>query len=194
MPDQPSLSGHGIRLIPLAMDHIPALWKIGQSPSIWTYMPDRMASESDMEAYVSHALQARDAGVEIPFATVLAQTGEIIGSTRFYEVSAAHLRAEIGYTWVHPNWQRTFVNTAAKYLMLAYGFDTRKWHRIALRTDNRNLVSQAAIERLGAKREGILRRHMVMPDGYHRDTVYYSILDTEWETVRDRLFSKMRPE
>jgi N-acetyltransferase len=191
MQNPPTLTGHGIRLIPLSIEHIPALWKAGQSPSIWSYMPNRMACETDMGIYVEQALKGREAGTEIPFTTVLEKTGEIVGSTRFYDVSAAHLRAEIGYTWIHPNWQRSHVNTAAKLLQLGYGFEVCQWHRIALRTDLRNLISQAAIERLGATREGVLRRHMVMPDGYLRDTVYYSILDSEWAEVKKRLLPKI---
>ncbi len=124
-----------------------------------------------------------------PNSNVARFPGPLVGSTRFYDMSETHRRAEIGYTWIHPDWQRTFVNTAAKFLLLRYGFEIRKWHRIALRTDARNTGSQRAIERLGAMREGVLRRHMVMPDGYHRDTVYYSITDLDWPTVKLRLES-----
>jgi RimJ/RimL family protein N-acetyltransferase len=134
------------------------------------------------------------AGRYVAWATVDRASGRAIGSTRFGDISPADGRLEIGWTWIAPSYQRTAANTEAKLLQLRYAFDDLGATRVALKTDGRNVRSQAAIERLGAVREGVLRRHMRLPDGFIRDTVYYSILAEEWPAVRDRLEERLARE
>jgi RimJ/RimL family protein N-acetyltransferase len=138
-------------------------------------------------AYLADAL----APEFVAWATVDAATGRAVGSTRFGDIAPEHGRVEIGWTWIAPSHQRTAVNTEAKLLQLTYAFEELGATRVALKTDGRNLRSQAAIERLGAVREGVLRRHIRMPDGFMRDTVYYSILADEWPSVKARLEARL---
>ena len=138
-------------------------------------------------AYLADALRPEF----VTWATMDARTGRAIGSTRYGDIAPEHGRVEIGWTWIAPSHQRTAVNTEAKLLQLAYAFDKLGATRVALKTDGRNLRSQAAIERLGAVREGTLRRHIRLPDGFIRDTVYFSILAEEWPAVRARLEERL---
>ncbi len=115
------------------------------------------------------------------------QSDKIVGSTRFLDISISHRHAEIGWTWLAPHVWRTRINTECKYLLLRHGFETLDLIRVQLKTDRRNLTSQQAIERIGGQKEGILRKHRIMPNGYIRDSVYYSILDEEWPLVKTRL-------
>jgi N-acetyltransferase len=143
------------------------------------------------DAWLWEALEGVEAGTYVAWATVDRLTGRAVGSTRFGDIALEHGRVEIGWTWIAPSNQRTAVNTEAKLLQLAYAFDDLGATRVALKTDGRNLRSQAAIERLGAVREGVLRRHMRLPDGYVRDTVYYSILSDEWPGVKAGLEERL---
>jgi N-acetyltransferase len=127
----------------------------------------------------------------VAWATVDAATDRAVGSTRFGDIAPEHGRVEIGWTWIAPSHQRSAINTEAKLLQLSYAFDELGASRVALKTDGRNLRSQAAIERLGAEREGTLRKHMRMPDGFIRDTVYFSILADEWPSVKARLEERL---
>jgi N-acetyltransferase len=143
------------------------------------------------EAWIGEALRGVAAGTYVAWATVDRASGQAVGSTRFGDIEPDHGRVEIGWTWIAPSHQRTAINTEAKLLQLRYAFDDLGATRVALKTDGRNLRSQAAIERLGAMREGVLRRHTRMPDGFLRDTVYYSILADEWPGVRARLEDRL---
>ncbi len=187
----PELRGARVHLLPLRREHASELYQVGRDPAIWTYMPQRMQSEEDFQIWIEQSLARRDSLGDRPYALALADTGALIGSTRFYDLSLAHRHTEIGWTWIARPWQRSFVNTEAKLLLLREAFETLGLQRVALRTDGRNLQSQAAIERLGAKREGIWRKHLILPDGFTRDTVYYSILDSEWPEVKANLSKRL---
>ncbi len=185
------LLGQIVRLEPLSLDHVPALLRAGSDPELWQLTTSRMTTQADAAAYVESALAARDAGTALPFATLLRDSGELVGSTRFANFDEAHRRVEIGWTWVTPRWQRTAVNTEAKYLMLRHAFETLGLIRVELKTDVLNTRSQRAMERIGATREGVLRSHMIVLDGRIRDTVYYSVIAPEWPRVKAALEEKL---
>lgn len=185
--EPPVLQGPRIRLEPLSLDHLPGLCAAGLDPQLWRLTSNRVDDADAMRQYVETALDWQRAGTAIPFATVDRATGEVIGSTRFANIAREHRRAEIGWTWLARQWQRTHANTEAKYLMLAHAFDRWELARVEFKTSALNHVSRAAIARLGAVEEGTLRRHMVNPDGSSRDTVYFSIIAEEWSGVRSRL-------
>jgi RimJ/RimL family protein N-acetyltransferase len=144
-------------------------------------------SLDDVLEWIQQALAVQESGTQIPFATVLRESGRAIGSTRYLDIRRADRGPEIGWTWIAPQHQRSAVNTECKYLLLRHAFEDLEAVRVQLKTDRRNERSQHAIKRLGAVREGVLRKHMAVRDGFIRDTVYYSILDSEWPEVRRRL-------
>ncbi len=191
MPAPVTLAGRHVRLEPLSQGHVTALAEVGLDPSLWTFVPTKVRTAADMARYVAAALAEQAAGRAVPFATVEAATGRVIGSTRFGNLAPEHRRAEIGWTWVAPAWQRTAANTEAKLLMLTHAFATWGCLRVELKTSARNTRSRAAILRLGALEEGTLRSHMVEDDGTVRDTVYFSILQAEWPGVRARLEARL---
>jgi N-acetyltransferase len=178
-------------LRPLALDDVPALAKAAADGSLWDKRTTTVPRPDGFIAYVKHALALQEQGLALPFATVLRDGERVIGSTRFMNIDAANHRVEIGTTWISGSWQRTFVNTHAKFLMLKHAFEELGCNAIELRTHSQNSQSRAAIERLGANFDGVLRRHMIMPDGHIRDTAVYSIVKEEWPGVRDRLESKL---
>lgn len=178
------LNGEHAMLEPLAPGHSAGLFPCARDPEIWRFVPMAVSKPGDMDRYIAAALADREAGQAFPFAIRSPRTGELLGSTRFYSLNAQHRNLEIGYSWLDPKAWRTAVNTGCKFLMLRYAFESLGCLRVALRTDLRNLRSQLAIERLGAVREGVFRRHMILPDGYVRDTVYYSITDLDWPRVK----------
>ena len=181
------LTGQYVKLLPLASGHTEALFAAAQDPGIWTYMSLQVATIADMTRLVQQALVARQQGQEYPFVIFDQQTGHLVGSTRFLDISVTHRNLEIGWTWLAPEVWRTRINTECKYLLLRHCFETLDLLRVQLKTDGRNLRSQQAIERIGGVKEGVLRQHRIMPDGYVRDSVYYSILATEWPAVKTKL-------
>ena len=185
------LGGEVVRLEPMAMVHLDGLWEAGRDESLWRLIPTNVASIDDMRKYMETALADRDRGVALPFVTVERASGKVIGSTRFGNIDAANLRAEIGWTWITPAFQRSAVNTEAKLLMLTHAFETWKCIRVELKTDALNERSRAAIKRIGATEEGIFRNHMITDSGRFRDSVYFSIIDTEWPAVKENLVSKL---
>ncbi|HYW12622.1 MAG TPA: GNAT family protein [Longimicrobium sp.] len=188
------LQGRHVRLVPMTPEHVPALWEAGRDPGLWRLTTNQPASEADMRVYVDTALRAQAAGAALPFVTTEAATGRVIGSTRFGSVEPAHRRAEIGWTWIAAPWQRTAINTEAKYLMLRHAFESLGCVRVELKTDVLNERSRRAILRIGATEEGTLRKHMITDGGRLRDTVYFSILDDEWPAVKARLEQKLAAE
>lgn len=178
------LAGRHVRLTPLEPSHASGLYAVGRDAEIWKYVPFAVREPSDMERYVHAALEARNRGECFPFAITEASTGNLIGSTRYYALAPAHRNLEIGYTWLERSHWRTAANSECKYLLLAYAFGELACLRVALRTDARNLRSRAAMERFGAVREGVFRKHMILPDGHVRDSVYYSVTDEDWPGVR----------
>jgi RimJ/RimL family protein N-acetyltransferase len=182
-----TLEGDLVRLEPLGLHHLDALCAVGLEPSLWAYTTVRVATPDDMRQYVQQALDEQAAGTALPFATVERASGMVVGSTRFAAAVPAHKRVEIGWTWIAPRWQRTPVNTEAKYLMLRHAFEVMGARRVELKTSARNARSRAAMLRIGCTEEGTLRQHMINADGSSRDSVYFSILDREWPSVRERL-------
>ncbi len=181
------LTGEEVELRPLAMEHAEALWEAGSDPVIWSYMPSAVQTLAQMEIWISEALKAAASGLEMPFVIWRRSEERFVGSTRFMDISAAHRGLEIGATWHSPGVWRTRVNTECKYLLLRHAFETLGAIRVQLKTDARNERSQRAIERIGGVREGVLRRHRILWDGYIRDSVYYSVIDEEWPAVKARL-------
>lgn len=191
-PTAVTLEGAHIRLEPLRLDHAPDLFEAGRDPAVWTWLPyPPPETERAMSDWIAAALQRATHGAEIPFAIVLRETGRAIGSTRFLDIRRPDRALEIGATWIGTPWQRTAVNTEAKLLLLTHAFETLGAIRVQLKTDARNVNSQRAIERLGAVREGVLRKDRVLWNGFVRDTVYYGILDSEWPSIRERLTTRL---
>lgn len=186
------LTGKYIRLEPLSENHIPDLCRVGLDERIWRYMRYGMVlTEEQMHAWVSNILEKAAKGNEIPFAVIHLESGRAVGATRFLTIQPDQRNLEIGGTWYGVDYQRTAVNTESKYLMLKHAFEVMGMIRVQIKTDLRNIASQHAIERLGAVKEGILRKHMILPDGYIRDSVIYSILDDEWPAVKAGLEQKL---
>ena len=185
--DPITLNGHYVRLEPLTMDHLDALWEVGQDPDLWQWAPYHIETREAMHTYIQLALDWQAISTALPFVTIEQETDRVVGTTRFANIDAPNHRAEIGWTWIGKPWQRTPVNTEAKFLMLQHAFET--WHciRVELKTDRLNERSRAAIARLGAKEEGIFRHHMITDSGRLRDSVYFSIIDDEWPEVKARL-------
>lgn len=181
------LLGTRVKLAPLEEAHTERLFKAGQNPEIWSYMPMKIEALEEMAQLVQGALLAKEKGAEFPFVIIDQEKDQIVGSTRFLDISVPNQHLEIGWTWLTPEVWRTKINTEAKYLLLRYCFEELSTIRVQLKTDGRNHRSQLAIERIGAKREGTLRRNRVMYDGYVRDTVYFSILKEEWPEVKQHL-------
>lgn len=181
-----TLEGRFVRLEPLADRHVEELWAAGADPSIWTYMAVTPTSLEDMRQIIASALEQQARGSQLPFAVIERTSGRAIGSTRYLDIRPRERGLEIGWTWYGIPWQGTVVNSECKLLLLRHAFEDLGCVRVCLKTDARNLRSQRAIERLGAVREGVLRKHMLAQHGVMRDTVYYSILDEEWPTLRLR--------
>jgi RimJ/RimL family protein N-acetyltransferase len=187
------LSGRLVRLEPLAEAHVPDLTRAGQDEEIWRYLPyGLIQTEQQMSAFVADVLAGQERGTDIPFAVIHIGSGLAIGCTRYMAIERSHRGLEIGGTWYSPEHQRTGANTECKYLLLRHAFETLGCIRVQLKTDLRNERSQRAIERIGALREGVLRENMILPDGYVRSTVMYSILHDEWPGVKTRLEHLMR--
>jgi len=186
-----TLEGRHVRLEPLAQAHHPALCAIGLDPELWELIPYRVTTPEDMAAYIRTALDHQAAGSARPFATVHAPTAQVIGSTRYMNIDEANRRVEIGATWIAAPWRRTAVNTEAKYMMLRHAFENLGCIRVELKTDSLNQRSRNAIRRIGATEEGTLRQHMITWSGRYRDSVYFSILDSEWPRVKRDLEQKL---
>jgi RimJ/RimL family protein N-acetyltransferase len=186
-----TLLGQHIRLEPLSLEHHAQLCEVGLDQEIWRWTTTRVSTPEEMRAYMLTALKERDAGTAVPFATIEKSSGRAIGSTRFGNIDAPNARAEIGWTWIGRPWQRTVVNTEAKYLMLRHAFETWNCNRVEFKTDSLNARSRAAILRLGAFEEGTLRNHMISHTGRLRHTVYFSIINSEWPAVKAGLEEKL---
>lgn len=189
-----SLEGRHIRLEPLRPEHASLLWEIAKDnvDDLFQWIPYRLQSLEDFEKFNRLVLDEQARGLTVPFATVERASNVVVGTTRFMNMDLPNRKVEIGSTWIASPWQRTVVNTEAKYLMLCHAFEVWKCLRVEIKTDALNQRSRQAILRLGANEEGILRNHMITHDGRKRDSVYFSILDTEWPEVKARLVSKLR--
>jgi RimJ/RimL family protein N-acetyltransferase len=186
------LQGRHVRLEPLTPEHAAGLAEVGLDEDLWKWIPTPVCTPEEMSAYVQNALQDQAAGTALPFALIEKSSGRAVGSTRYANIERVHHRLEIGWTWVARPWQRTAINTEAKYLLLRHAFETLKCMRVELKTDSLNERSRAAILRLGATQEGIFRNHMMTATGRIRHTVYFSIVDSEWPEVKARLEARLR--
>jgi N-acetyltransferase len=189
----PALIGEHVQLLPLTTAHASDLVRAASDGELWNLRVTSVPSVDTVEAYIARALEDQAQGRALAYA-VLDAHGEVVGSTRYCHIDWSLPRLEIGYTWYAQRVQRTALNTEAKLMLLQQAFDRFGCVAVELRTHVQNLRSRAAIERLGAKQDGILRRHMRMPDGHLRDTVVYSILDAEWPEVRANLLRRLGRE
>ena len=183
------LEGQHVRLEPLAKEHLAELARVGLDEELWRWIPVPVRTVEELAGYIETALEEQKRGVSLPFALIEKATGRAIGSTRYGNIDRTHHRVEIGWTWVAREWQRSAVNTEAKYLLLRHAFETLGCIRVELKTDSLNEKSRAAILRIGAKEEGIFRNHMITSSGRLRHSVYFSIVDAEWPAVKARLES-----
>ncbi len=182
------LTGSYVRLEPMSEAHIPGLAEIGVGQPFWHFMLyGDMNSVDDMRNWVLDILARAEKGTDLPFVAIHLESGRVAGATRYLNIMPKDRGLEIGGTWYGPEFQRTIVNTECKHLLLKHAFESLGCIRVQLKTDLRNERSQKAIERIGAVREGVLRNHMILPDGHFRHSVFYSILDTEWPGVKKRL-------
>ena len=189
-----TLEGLHVRLEPLKKAHLAGLAEVGLDEELWRWIPTAVRTREEMVAYIETALDEQQRGVSLPFAIVEKVTGRAIGSTRYGNIDRTHHRVEIGWTWVAREWQRTAMNTEAKYLLLKHAFESLGCMRVELKTDSLNEKSRAAILRIGAKEEGIFRNHMITASGRIRHSVYFSIIDSEWPEVKARLEARLSPQ
>lgn len=187
-----TLTGTRVRMEPLSLErHWDGLHAIAIEPSLWRYMMADVRDEASLRRYLDTAAHELEEGISLPFATIDIASGRVAGCTRFGSLEPHHRRVEIGWTWVGKEFQRSHVNTEAKYLMLRHAFETLDCVRVEFKANALNDHSRAAMERIGATFEGTLRKHMIRDTGEWRDSVYYSVLDREWGGVRERLEGMM---
>lgn len=186
------LSGNEVKLIPMIREHGNALINAASDGKLWELWYTNIPSEKTINKYIDYALKEKDAGRSLPFVVLDNTTNKIIGSTRFCNAEPEHKRLEIGYTWYSKRYQRTAVNTECKYLLLSHAFEQLDSIAVEFRTHWHNHASRNAILRLGAKQDGVLRNHQIGPYGTYRDTVVFSILNSEWNVVKKSLEFKLR--
>lgn len=183
-----TLTGRWVRLEPLRLHHVSGLWAVANEPEIWTYMPyGPIDSPGRLRGWVEEMLKRQKQGADLPFAVIDLASGQPAGATRYMTIDRLNRSLEVGGTWYGRQYRRTAVNTESKYLLLQHAFEAQGCVRVQFRTDLRNERSQRALERLGAVREAVFRKYTIMPDGYQRSSVFYSILDDEWPEIKRRL-------
>jgi len=187
-----TLEGRHVRLAPLTLDHTDALSEVGLDEDLWRWIPFQVRTRDEMQQYIQTALQWQADGTALPFVTTLADSAKPVGSTRYMNIDKPNRKVEIGATWIAAPWQRSAVNTEAKYLMLRHAFETLGCIRVELKTDFLNQKSRNAIQRIGAKQEGIFRNHIICASGRIRDSVYFSIIEAEWPGVKVELEKKLK--
>ena len=191
-PQPITLAGRHVRLEPVGPQHAADLYRVGQEEVIWRYLSTPpFASLDDARAWVDMCVNRNAAGERVQFAVIHGAEGRAIGSTGYLDIDRPNRALEIGMTWYGVDYQRTAVNTECKYLLLRHAFEDLGALRVCLKTDHRNERSQRAIMRIGAQREGVLRNHRIARDGMNRHSVYFSIIDTEWPEVKQRLEEMM---
>jgi N-acetyltransferase len=186
-----TLEGQWVRLEPLSRAHAGDLAIVSGEAEIWRYMPAELIRIEQLHAWIDDALEQQAAGAIVPFAIVERASGRAIGGTRYLNIMRKDRGIEIGWTWLARRAWRTAVNTECKYLLLRHAFETLGCIRVQLKTDRRNERSRRAIERIGGQFEGILRQHMILRDGTYRDSAFYSIIDSEWPAVKERLAARL---
>lgn len=180
-----------MRLEPLSLSHLAQLCEVAFDEELWRYTTSVIEKQEDLREYIETAVRWRDEGTALPFATIDRQSGRAVGSTRFAAIDSANRHLEIGWTWIARDYQRTYVNTEAKYLMLRHAFENLNCLRVEFKTDSLNEKSRRALSRIGAQEEGTFRNHMILPSGRIRHSVYYSIIDSEWPEVKAGLERKL---
>ena len=173
------------------MNHLDRLCEVGFEESLWRWSTEVIQTKGEMKTYISTALKAQDDGTALPFATVEKTSNRVVGSTRFGNIDKENRRVEIGWTWIAVPWQRTIINTEAKYLMLRHAFETLGCNRVEFKTDSLNEKSRRALRRIGAQEEGTFRNHMVTLGGRLRHSVYFSIINSEWHAIKLNLEAKL---
>ena len=186
-PEPCLIESSRVRLEPLSLDHVAGLREAAADGELWNLRVTSVPEPEDTQAYVEAALQGQRDGHMLPFAVRELASGRIVGSTRYHDIVMAVERLEIGYTWYAQSWQRSFVNTECKLMLMRHAFETLAAQLVGWRTDNFNFASQRAIERLGARRDGVLRHHALRRDGTVRDTFMYSLAAGEWPEVKAQL-------
>ena len=187
-----TLTGEHVQLEPMLAAHRDALSEVGLDEELWRWIPVPVRTPEEMSAYVDAALADQASGVSLPFTIIERASGKVIGSTRYANIERVHRRVEIGWTWVAPAWQRTAVNTECKYLLMRHAFEALGCIRVELKTDSLNEKSRNAILRIGARQEGVFRNHMITASGRIRHSAYFSVVDSEWPTVKARLEEKLK--
>ena len=190
-PAQCTLSGYGVRLEPMTMAHADGLRAAARDGELWKLRVTSVPEPDQTEAYIQTALDGLVAGHRVPFVVVDEASGKVIGSSSYHDIIAPVARLEIGYTWYAKSYQRSHVNTTCKLLLLTHAFETLDCHVVGWRTDNFNFASQRAIERLGARKDGVIRGHALRRDGTIRDTVMYSLRSGEWPESRAQLLDRL---
>lgn len=191
MNTTPTLTGETVELRPLREADAAALIEAAADGELWILKVTVVPGSTNVDAYIATALEGERAGTVMPFAIVVRESGRVVGSTRFWKIDRANRKLEIGHTWLAASAQRSSINTEAKYLLLTYAFETLNCVRVQFTTDELNEKSRAAILRLGAKQEGIVRHERIMPDGRKRNSVRFSIIDDEWPQVRKGLEARL---
>jgi RimJ/RimL family protein N-acetyltransferase len=191
----PTLEGTYVRLEPLTLDHLPALEAVAFDPSIWRYMTATIRTPQHLRTWVEDALAAQATGTTLPWVTIRKSidgvTGQLVGSTRFLDLDLTHRTTELGHTWLAASARGTRVNTEAKLLQLTFAFETLKLNRVAFKTHHDNVQSQNAMKAIGCVYEGTFRNHYIMPDGSHRNSVWFSIIREDWPTTKALLQSRL---
>ncbi len=187
-----TLEGPRVRLEPLQLIHLEALCDVGLDPDLWKVTTTRVTTEAEMRKYILTALQWHVQGTGLAFAIIDKSSGVVVGSTRYANAEPAHKRLEIGWTWIGRSWQQTHINTETKYVLLKHAFETLGCMRVEFKTDALNRQSRKALLRIGAKEEGTLRKHMIVAEGRIRDSVFYSVVDSEWPAVKKTLETMMK--
>jgi N-acetyltransferase len=182
-----TLGGKHIRLEPMRIEHYERLVEIGLGQDIFRYFPIAIDTKEQLLAYVRHSVAATDSGEMLAWVTVSLGEGTPVGASSYLNIDHGNRKLEIGGTWIAPQWQRTACNTEAKYLQLRHAFETLGCVRVEFKTDSLNAKSRAALARIGAVEEGTMRNHMIMPDGRYRHSVYFSVIESEWPSVKARL-------
>ena len=185
------LEGLHVRLEPLSLEHHAQLCEVGLDAELWRWTTSLVRTPEEMRYYIATALKWQDEGTALPFATVDKASARVIGSTRYANIDRENRHLEIGWTWICSPWQRTVVNTEAKYLMLCHAFESLECIRVEFKTDSLNEKSRRALLRIGAKEEGVLRNHLIAHGGRIRHSAYYSIIDSEWPEVKTNLEKKL---
>jgi RimJ/RimL family protein N-acetyltransferase len=187
-----TLMGKFVRLEPLSKAHVPSLAKVGLEPEIWRFMRyGKVETEGQLGVWVQELLNLQAHGTDLPFAVIYLASGNAIGCTRYLHIDSPSRSLEIGGTWYGLEYQGTLVNTECKYILLKHAFETLECIRVWFKADTRNLRSMRALERIGAIKEGVLRNHMILPGGFIRDSIVYSLLPEEWPQVKNKLEARL---